>query len=142
MPCIEGMRCLDLFAGTGVLGIEALSRGASSAYFVDRDPAAVRQLEAVLRRLGCETGRVVLADACRFLRHAPEPFDLVFLDPPYEGTAWENLCTLLARGWLAPGACIYLEVSHRSGLPGLPSDWEVLRDKTAGQVRFALARSR
>ena len=141
-PVISGMRCLDLFAGTGVLGIEALSRGAAEAWFVERDPAVARALEDALRRLGAGNARVMTADALRYLAGAPRPFDLVFLDPPFGDVAVGppgDLCTLLDGGWLAGGARVYLEMPEAIELPGLPSRWTVLREKTAGNVRYALA---
>lgn len=140
MPVIDGMRCLDLFAGTGALGIEALSRGASEAWFVEQYPPAAVALERLLQELDCENGSVVTGDALQFLRDASRPFDLVFLDPPFKGIDLKNLCTLLDQGLLRPGAHIYLEVSRLSGLPELPRDWRIVRERTAGDVRYALAR--
>lgn len=141
-PFIEGSRCLDLFAGTGVLGLEALSRGAAEACFVEREVAVARGIEDSLRRLGCDRGRVVTGDALRFLAGPPRPFDVVFLDPPFGAVALGDLCTLLDGGWLAAGARIYLESACAEPLPALPPGWEALREKTAGQVRFGLARAR
>ncbi len=140
-PYIEGLRCLDLYAGTGSLGIEALSRGAAEVCFVERQREAYGQLREVLRVLGCSSSRVLLLDAGKYLESTSEPFDLVFLDPPFDGTDRANLCTLLERGWLAPGGFVYFELSRQSELPKLPSGWEIVREKTAGQVRFALART-
>jgi 16S rRNA (guanine966-N2)-methyltransferase len=137
-PVLPGGRCLDLYAGTGVLGLEALSRGAAAAVFVEQSAPAARQLEQSLAALEATATRVVVADAAVYLQGAPTPFDVVFLDPPY-GTELGNLCTLLGRGWLAPGARIYLESSRSDALPELPTGWDLLREKTAGQVRFALA---
>ncbi len=137
-PLLPGTHCLDLFAGTGALGLEALSRGAATACFVEADAATARLLEASLQRLGCSAGRVVTGDARRFLAGAPQPFDLVFLDPPFGTADLGDLCTLLDHGWLAAGARIYLEMPRREELPPLPPQWSVLREKTAGQVRFAL----
>jgi len=139
-PVIEGRRGLDLFAGTGALGIEALSRGASQMVFVERDRAAAQGLRETLKELGCTAAQVLDTDAGKFLQTEPSAFDLVFLDPPFDGPGLENLCTLLAsRGWLAPGAFVYLETGHRQGLPALPDSWELLQQKSAGQVVYALA---
>jgi 16S rRNA (guanine966-N2)-methyltransferase len=140
-PVIEGARCLDLFAGTGALGLEALSRGAAAVVFVERAPAAAAALEASLRKLGGERGRVIATDALRFLDGPSQRFDIVFLDPPFGEADLGKLCTLLAGGWLAGGARVYLEMPRAQALPGLPPGWEVLREKTAGQVRFALAQA-
>jgi 16S rRNA (guanine966-N2)-methyltransferase len=139
-PILEGARCLDLFAGSGALGLEALSRGAGEIVFVERDSVAVAQLRDNLEKLDCDGASVVAADAMRFLRGAPRPFDIVWLDPPFGKFDLSLLCTLLERGWLADGARIYLELSRHDDLPELPAGWVVDRDKTAGQVRFALAR--
>jgi 16S rRNA (guanine966-N2)-methyltransferase len=137
-PVIDGMRCLDLFAGTGALGLEALSRGAAEVCFVESRPAIARALEETLRRLGAHGGRVVGADALRFLAGLPQPYDLVFVDPPFGAYDLGELCTLLDRGWLAPGGRVYLEMPAGGPFPALPPDWTVIRDKRAGHVRFAL----
>jgi len=139
-PVIDGMRCLDLFAGSGALGLEALSRGASEAWFIDKSEAATARLTDTLRGLECQSAKVVTADALRFLRQQNGRFDMVFLDPPFDAIDLVNLCTLLEANWLAPGAHIYLEVSRENELPLMPETWSTLREKTAGQVRFALAR--
>ncbi len=139
-PVIEGRRGLDLFAGTGALGIEALSRGTASMVFVERHRAVARGLRELLQELGCTAGQVLNTDTGEFLQTEPSAFDLVFLDPPFDGPSLENLCTLLgSRGWLAPEAYVYLETGHRQDLPALPDSWELLRQKSAGQVVYALA---
>ena len=139
-PVIEGRRGLDLFAGTGALGIEALSRGAAQMVFVERDRAAAQGLRETIRELGCSAVQVLNTDAGEYLQTGPGAFDLVFLDPPFDGLSLENLCTLLgSRGWLTPGAFVYLETGHRQGLPSLPDSWELLQQKSAGQVVYALA---
>lgn len=140
-PVIDGARCLDLFAGSGALGLEALSRGASETWFVEKSEAAAVQLSDTLRVLECRLGKVVTADALRFLRQEKSCFDIVFLDPPFGAIDLGNLCTLLEENWLAAGAHIYLEISRENKLPAMPVTWTTVREKTAGQVRFALARS-
>lgn len=137
-PLLPGARCLDLYAGTGVLGLEALSRGAGSVLFVEQAVGVAREIQSSLAALDATGGRVITADADAFLRGSPQACDVVFLDPPY-GTPLGNLCTLLAGGWLAPRARIYLEWNRKQSPPDLPDDWRLLRDQTAGQVRFALA---
>jgi len=137
-PDIAESRCLDLYAGSGVLGLEALSRGAGEVVFVDQLPAVTRQLATLLETLEVGHCLVCQADAERYLGNTPSPFDIVFLDPPF-GTGLAKLCKLLAGGWLAPGARVYLELNRKEPLPDLPPDWRLLREKTAGQVRFALA---
>lgn len=139
-PAVSGARCLDLFAGTGALGLEALSRGAGAVTFVETDAAVARQLEATLQSLDCNAATVVVGDARRFLSGPPSAFDIVFLDPPFGGIDPANLCTLLDGGWLAPEAMVYLEMRRDAAAPGLPSGWTVVRDRAAGQVRYMLVR--
>lgn len=139
-PIIAGARCLDLFAGSGALGLEALSRGAGETVFVERESAVADQLEQTLEKLDCRGATVVRSDALQFLRGAPTPFDIVFVDPPFGKMDLGNLCTLLERGWLSREARIFVETSRSDRLPELPPGWTVAREKTAGQVRFALAR--
>jgi 16S rRNA (guanine966-N2)-methyltransferase len=138
---VEGARCLDLFAGSGALGLEAASRGAAQVTMVERDRRVAAALQENLRLLQAEDARVVTADAMAFLRRpAPAPFDLVFLDPPYH-QGWVGRCAeaLAAGGWLAPGALVYLEAeSELTDLP-LPPHWRLLRSKHAGQVGYHLA---
>jgi 16S rRNA (guanine966-N2)-methyltransferase len=136
---VVGARCLDLFAGSGALGIEALSRGASHVTFVDREPQVARHLAQTLERLGgAGDARIVAEDALTFLRGEAQPFDLVFLDPPYASGVLAAVCTALAGGWLAPQAYIYLESPAGQPLPALPPDWRVHRSKRAGQVGYHL----
>lgn len=148
MPVLPGARCLDLFAGTGVLGLEALSRGAAESWFVERNAQAAAAIEASLQRLnGPESGstgegssRVLATDASRWLDKSPLlPFSIVFVDPPYAANNLGDLCTLLARGWLAEHAMVYLETSRSQSLPSLPEGWRLHRESQAGDVRFALA---
>ena len=136
---VVGARCLDLYAGTGALAFEALSRGAVSAVLVEQDPRVVRQLREVTGVLGATQARVVEGDARAFLKGSAEPFDLVFLDPPFALGALTELCTLLADGgWLAPAALIYLEQSVRDAPTDLPQGWRVVRETRAGEVRAQL----
>ena len=140
---LAGARCLDLFAGSGALGFEALSRGAVEVVFVERDALAARAIGEVLGQLKCSRGRVDQSDAFAWLERAPpvRPFDIVFLDPPY-GEAWlPVLAEKLERGgWLAPGAWIYLEDAAARGEPALPPGWTMHRSKRAGDVGYHLAR--
>lgn len=136
-----GRRCLDLFAGSGALGLEALSRGASEVVFVESDARAARAVAETLQVLDCARGKVVRTDASTFLAGPPEPFDLVFLDPPYAERALPRACEALeAGGWLKPGALVYLEDRAGEGEPALPAGWELLKSKRAGDVGYHLAR--
>lgn len=140
MPWLAGTRCLDMFAGTGALGLEALSRGAAEAVFVDRDRRAADQLREVLADLGCQDAKVIVADAERLSYAAMGSFDIVFLDPPFGATDLPVLCKLLeSSGALADGAHIYIEMNRRQTLTDVPAGWTIIREQTAGQVRFALA---
>jgi 16S rRNA (guanine966-N2)-methyltransferase len=140
-PQIEGARCLDLFAGTGALGLEALSRGAAEAVLVERSVAAVDALRRTIDELKATSATLIAGDAMDYLRHAePERMDIVFLDPPFADRSLESLCALLdSRQWLAPRASVYLEQDSRQPVPGLPRGWTVRREKKAGNVRYLLA---
>lgn len=139
---IAGLRCLDLFSGSGALGFEALSRGAGEVVFVERDPRVAAAIAANLRKLGGDRGEVVTQDSFAYLRQAaPRPFDLVFLDPPYDARWLERACAALeSGGWLAPRAWIYLEDAAAHGAPSLPAGWALVRSKKAGDVGYHLAR--
>jgi len=139
-PHIHGAHCLDLFAGTGALGLEALSRGAGSAVFVERSAVAARQLEKNIAVVGTTAATVRVQDACDYLRSAREArFDLVFLDPPFAADLLEETCRLLAtRELLADGALVYLEQNRSSPEPELPDGWQITKNKTAGMVRYML----
>jgi len=137
-PRIAGARCLDLFAGSGALGLEALSRGAGEAIFVERDMAAAKGIDANLAMLG-EQAPIMSTDALRYLAGPPRPFDLVFLDPPYESGLLAEAVRQLAPPWLHPDARIYLEYPAAAGAPPLPDGWRLLKQSHAGAVGFALA---
>jgi 16S rRNA (guanine966-N2)-methyltransferase len=139
-PRIAEARCLDMFAGTGALGLEALSRGAAAVVFIERDRRAADQIRAMLTELACLSATVTVADAARLSYTGMGPFDIVFLDPPFGATDLTVLCKLLeSSGALAEGAHIYLEMNRRQSLPDVPSGWSIIREQMAGQVRYALA---
>ncbi|WP_296805947.1 16S rRNA (guanine(966)-N(2))-methyltransferase RsmD [Thiocapsa sp.] len=139
-PVIPGARCLDAFAGSGALGFEAVSRGAGEVVLIEQSGSVVRQLQANARRLGAEETRIVQSNAIRWLEGSGPPFDIVFLDPPFAEALWAPAIECLAqRGWLKPGSRVYLEAPARIGFPDLPPGWDLVRDKTAGQVRYGLA---
>src|SRR5262245_27746419 len=135
---VAGARCLDLFAGSGALGIEALSRGAAHVTFVDREPQVGRHLTQTLRTLGADAADIVVVDALRFLHGPPQPYDIVFLDPPFASGVLSQICAELARGWLAPTSHVYVENPATTALPALPPGWSVHRTKRAGQVGYHL----
>jgi 16S rRNA (guanine966-N2)-methyltransferase len=139
---LSGTRCLDLFAGSGALGLEALSRGAAEVVFVEQFPAASRTLQEQLVRLGAEgKGRVMELGAARFLRTPAKAFDVAFLDPPFGKDALAEYIPMLDSGdWLKVGGLIYLENERIAGVPTLPAHWELLKSKSAGEVGYHLAR--
>jgi len=138
---VAGSRCLDLYAGSGALGLEALSRGASRVVFVEVDSGATRQLAQTLQDLRCDRGAVVTADVKRYLAGSAEPFDIVFADPPYADHALAEICGRIDQGgWLRPGGLAYLEDAAAAGPPVLPPGWTLLRSKRAGAVGYHLAR--
>jgi 16S rRNA (guanine966-N2)-methyltransferase len=138
---LDGLAVLDLFAGSGALGIEALSRGATSAVLVDSDAAAVRAIRENLERTRADGARVVRADALAFLRNAArheERWDLVFCDPPYRLAArlGEPLSRML-EPVLTPEARVVCESSYRQPLElDLPLD----RERRYGDTRIAVYR--
>jgi 16S rRNA (guanine966-N2)-methyltransferase len=141
-PEITGARCLDLFAGSGALGLEALSRGAGSCMFVDNARAACERIAAHLKTLKSDDGSTCHADTAQWLQQKPSNvthFDMVFLDPPFRQDFLRDCCERLERNdWLAARAWIYIESAADEALPPLPSSWTLHRDKRAGQVAYRL----
>ena len=134
---IAGARCLDLFAGTGVLGFEALSRGAAEACFVEQDATLAAALGATAHALGASP-RIVRRDALAFLREPPAVrFDIAFLDPPYAAPL-EPLLELLPA-WLRPRALVYVERPRSAGLPEV-ADAQWRKRSHAGAVEYGLLR--
>jgi len=143
MPVMQGARVLDLFAGSGVLGFEALSRGAAEAVLVEHHRDAARQLRDSAAALGADQAQVVEADALAWLMAQRGPFDVVFLDPPFgTGLQHEALGRLDRPGVLSPGAFVYLERSAADGPPVLPPGWSLHRSGRAGDVGYYLATTR
>lgn len=139
-PHVEGARVLDPFAGSGALLLEALSRGAARGLALELSPAAASALRGNLELLRASGAEVRQADALQHLQNAPaEPFDLVFLDPPFHKDLLAPACALLeSRGWLAAGAWIYTESESAPSSLGLPGTWQLHREKHTGQVHYAL----
>ena len=136
---VVGARCLDLFAGSGALGLEALSRGAVHVTFVERETSAVRALEATLADWGARGAQVERGDALGFLGGPARPFDIVFLDPPFDSGLLAAAAALLERNaWLAAPAYVYVECAAREGPPALPPGWLPLKAKRAGEVGYHL----
>ena len=136
---VVGARCLDLFAGSGALGLESLSRGASAVVFVEQHAAIVRGLGEVIAEWNVQGAEVRRADAFSYLRGTPQRFDVVFLDPPFSAGLIAPAAALLEeRGWLAPNALIYMECSAREARPALPAAWQERKAKQAGEVGYYL----
>lgn len=130
----------DLFAGSGALGLEALSRGARLMTFCERDPAAAKALAGNLALLGASGGRLQHMDALQWLNSSliETPLELVFLDPPFAADLWQpSINALAARPWLADGAAIYIE-SGPGSVFQVPDTWELHREKRAGSVCYRL----
>ena len=141
MAKVPGSRCLDLFAGSGALGLEALSRGAAHATFVERDRGNVASLRDTVASLAPGRAAVVEAEALAWLATAPRAFDVVFLDPPFaDGLLAQAMRLLATRGWLAADGLVYLESPARAGPPALPAGWALHRSGRAGAVGYHLAR--
>ncbi|MEO0973191.1 MAG: 16S rRNA (guanine(966)-N(2))-methyltransferase RsmD [Pseudomonadota bacterium] len=140
-PTIVGARCVDLFAGSGALGLEALSRDAAEVVFVDRSSTAVQAIRHHLQALASDRGSVRCEPAETFLAATPPLADLYFVDPPFDGHHWDPLCTLLdERRMACAPALVYLE-HPRSVEIALPPAWESLKRSRAGNVAFQLVRT-
>ena len=133
--------CVDLFAGSGSLGIEALSRGAKSVHFVESAAEAVKSINENLAELGLEQAVVSCANVETWLKEsAPQDFfDLVFIDPPYADQKLSSICELVsAAQCIKSGGKVYLENNAELSLQSMPESWRLLKQKKAGQVHFYL----
>jgi len=142
-PVISGAYCLDLFAGSGALGFEALSRGAIRAILIEKDPVAAALLKQNSAFLKTERAQVIQTDASQWLNtFTPErPFDVVFLDPPFAADLLQPCCDLLQRpGLLSQNSLVYIETDRHQPPPITPPTWALFREKTAGQVCYRLYR--
>jgi 16S rRNA (guanine966-N2)-methyltransferase len=139
-PHIAGMRVLDVFAGSGALGFEALSRGAASAVLVEQDRAAATALRVTAERFGLAAARIQGGDALPFLGAQPAgAYDLILLDPPFAtGQLEPALAEIAGCGLLAPGGFCYVEQPAVQELPALPVGWAVHRSGKAGEVGYHL----
>ncbi len=136
---IQQAKCLDCFAGSGALGLEALSRHAASVTLLELERPVAQQLEKNLLTLGTRAGRVVNTNTLQYLAGAGEPHHLVFIDPPFRKGLLEQTITLLeTHGWLSDDALIYVESEVEGGTPPVPANWMLHREKTAGQVSCRL----
>ncbi|TNH09437.1 16S rRNA (guanine(966)-N(2))-methyltransferase RsmD [Testudinibacter sp. TR-2022] len=141
MPYIVGARCLDCFAGSGSLGFEALSRQASAVQFFEQDKSAVKQLQQNLQRLESQRGLITQGDTLQLLAQGNSqlPFDIVFLDPPFQQQLIEpTIERLQNNGWLAAGALVYVETEKQLATLKVPVTWRLLKQKIGGEVCFRL----
>ncbi len=129
-----GLRCLDLFAGSGALGLEAASRGAAEVVMVERNRVVALALQKNIKNLGFSNVALHVEDGLEFIRQQGKPFDVVFLDPPFRSKLLPALLPLLP-GRLAEGGMVYVE----SGEPFEPdAAWRVVRQAKAGAVYYQL----
>jgi len=139
-PVISGASCLDLYAGTGSLGLEAVSRGASSVVLVENDPALVNQLAENIKTLDTTEACLERSEALSWLKHNTRQFDVVFLDPPFGQGLIEKSCDLLREmNCLKPRALIYIEAEQGLQLPSYLTYLTIKKQGKAGQVKYMLA---
>lgn len=139
-PVMPGSRCLDLFAGSGALALEAASRGAGRVLAVERDRGLAAAIGDLASEWGAEPVEVIHGDALSILAGPAEPFDVVFLDPPFDGELLAPALERLAAGWLAPGALVYVE-TPAGDAPPVPEGWQLQRERRAGHVALRLYRA-
>lgn len=140
-PAIQGAYCLDMFAGSGAIGFEALSRGAGFVVMVDQSCAVVKLLQEEKALFKVENAEIYQAKAPYELKQPTKPFDIVFLDPPFQEALLLKSCFYLEENnLLAPGAMIYLEASTNLREEELPTGWQLIKSKQAGQVAYHLVK--
>lgn len=138
-PSMVDATVLDCFAGSGALGLEALSRYASRATLLEMDRNVSQQLQKNLVTLKATNAKVVNTNTLNFLAQPGEPHSIVFVDPPFrKGLLDETLALLENNGWLADEALIYVESEVENGMPAVPASWSLHREKVAGQVAYRL----
>ena len=137
---LHGAQCLDLFAGSGALGLESLSRGAAHCDFVDTSNVAIKQLRSHLQILDDDSrGHCHTDSALSYLAKAKQQWDIVYLDPPFGQDLLAPCCKILdEEKCLTPGARVYIESGTKDQLPEFPASWEPHREKKAGDVSYRL----
>ncbi|MEQ4922524.1 16S rRNA (guanine(966)-N(2))-methyltransferase [Proteus hauseri] len=139
MPVIQDARCLDCFAGSGGLGIEALSRYAKETTFIEYERTVAQQIIANLALLNAENCQVIQDSALSWLAKQGTAYNVVFLDPPFhKGMLSETIQLLENNGWLAEDCYIYVEEEIKANTYTLPTNWTLHREKIAGQVAYRL----
>jgi len=138
-PDLPQARCLDCFAGSGALGLEALSRYAGSVTLLELERSVAQQLSRNVDTLRATQATVVQTSALQWLAQPGEAFDIVFVDPPFrKGLLAETLALLERNQWLSADALIYVESEMEQGAPDVPASWQLYREKIAGQVAYRL----
>jgi len=138
-PMIRGANCLDLFAGSGALGFEALSRGAESVVMCDSNPKIITTLKEQAQLLKASKASILQTDAVSFLNRNTQKFDLIFLDPPFGSDLLKTCLEILAtKNCLNESALVYIETDAKVDLPAIPDNWILHRDKKAGGVAYSL----
>jgi 16S rRNA (guanine966-N2)-methyltransferase len=141
MSEIKDARWLDLYAGSGAVGLEALSRGAAEVVLVESNPRAAAVIRENIARVGLGGARLVAAPVERFLAGPATPFDVVFADPPYAVAVDKTLLTLNDGGWLAPDALIVVERATRSGELSWPDGYLPVKSRKYGEATFWYGRA-
>jgi 16S rRNA (guanine966-N2)-methyltransferase len=131
---LDGKVCLDLFAGSGALGFEALSRGALQVVMIEQSRPIARALHETAQRLSATSAEIVNAEALSYLGGPTRPFDIVFLDPPFSQALLPGVLAMLPA-WLTANGRVYVE-SEPGFEPG--AEWKILKQRRAGQVKFQL----
>jgi 16S rRNA (guanine966-N2)-methyltransferase len=137
MPYITGASCLDLFAGSGALGFESISRGAQRSVLIEENYLIAQHLQQQLQSFPHAPIKIIHQDALFFLNQTPTPFDLVFLDPPFHQNLLNPSIELLQKGWLTQNALIYVEI-EKNGSFNIPNHWELLRQQQSRQTQSFL----
>ncbi len=137
---IQGKRCLDAFAGSGALGVEALSRNAAECVFIEKHAGQAKQLQQTLTDFG-KPMPVLVGDTLQLLNQQKMPFDVIFLDPPYTLNFWQPVCELLVKQQLIHAdSWIYIEADRDWSALDLPTEWQAIKNTRAGSVHGFLAR--
>jgi len=139
VPYLGNATCVDLFAGSGALGLEAASRGAAHVDLVELNKTAYLAIQAHLTTLKADNCAVFLSTAQQFIKKSQSRYDIVLMDPPYLADLWTEIAFLLEESTLLMPSCvIYLECPAKQMLPNLPLNWQLIKDKKAGDVRYCL----
>lgn len=138
-PIIQEAHCLDCYAGSGALGLEALSRYAAQVTLIEYERNIAKQLSTNLDLLSAQNAKVINDSALTYLSQSGKPYDVVFLDPPFrKGMLSETIKLLEEQNWLADESWIYVEAESESTAIDVPVNWQLHREKVAGQVAYRL----